>query len=371
MVVNESEIQAKYEALRAELAQDRVVTLEFNDRWLRGMGAWPWNPPLASEPKNVRNLVFIVGGGNPTVFDYFQNYRYYQGTEVMYGGTAQWTYTEATTPVAYNQALFDSIPATGYTQEQLDAFVATVGDGTPVLTPTIIPSTKAACTNHDEGYFYETDYAPTLTAVISASFDDDYGFFAEEYSYYDSNRTFFFYDPLSLYMPEENASEDPYIYDYGSREHELSTFQELWWCFSGPPPGGACKPYPDYGLFGDHGSTTWNWCIWTGPVDIETYGAHTAYQCSVLTPEDGSVVDFLHKVFAYDAFGTPYETSSSVYRREGVDQSNDSTEVTESLLEETIATYGTGYDWTYEGRVDSMTLTADELIDMLPAEAFS
>jgi len=361
---DEAEIRAKYEAIREELAKDREVTLEFNDRWLQEMAE-----PLENERVNIRNLVFIVGGANPTAFDYFKNYRYYSGEQDMFGGYTDITITGVRTWTEFNETLLPPIGSTGSYADFIDFLNS---EHVVVLPPDVqgIPGTVGSCGSHGDGHFYETDYDPALYVVLNSVFAVDLVDFDTAYDLGVANktvlsqRTFFFLDPGDI-PTEKIVAERDYLHDYLENPGGTASYSIYWYLsFSMIFPAGSGEFYGFYPV---------RWSI--GPADIlvpravSTTGTIAPYQhyfCFDLTPEAGVVSHYLTTVYDDNVPQTP-----SIYRTEGVDQTHDSTETTESLLEEIVATYGSGYRWSYEGRVDSLTLTAGELEAMLPASAFS
>jgi hypothetical protein len=318
---SEDEIREKYEAIRDDLAKTQRVTLEFDERWIKKLAEPPETARVG--PRNVLELVFIVGGANPTPFSYFKNYLYEETDEPHYATVSQVTVTG--TPLGG--------PAAGASITRTDGPYSSVA-----------------------GYKYETDYDPPLSSSLSDDFEEDMGDYEEQFQESGLGRMRLFWDPGPIPPLVERKQSVEMVFAPGSITTNESGFWHGPWGFpgqvlhvwSGRTTRWAYYPPEMYGLV--HGER-WD-CTW--PVlTVHPYPPWIQHLTSYTWAPSGIIVDVT-----------------------GVDQTHDSTDVTESLIEEFIETYGkseaddegkrTDYNWEYVGRVDSLTLTASELKSMIP-----
>jgi len=375
-------IKAKYVAIKEELqAQCKIClfTIDYDIRFLRRMDDIPVFKQWYGG--RVLNLVFIVGGGNPTMFSYFKNYVYDASDEVMYGGYDSYTvnilsYSFAYDTDAFNQLMLLNDTNGGVTDEEIATFKATVNT-LETSTDYVVEATLAPCATHDDGYFYDTTYSPSLATVLNATWTADMANFESAIANQiaaktlTSHRTIFFYDPVENFRPaEQDISDEPYILDQGAYQYipydsGVSRFDLYLLLLSPAPILNEILNVPPVIWTQRRG---WDIFLWHRPPDITTSPAVTSYTCSALTPENGSLTNFQRTTYEY-VDDTWELVSEEDYRTEGVDQTNNSTEETEDLIEALVATYYTTYHWRYAGRVNSNTLTVAELCAMVRAVA--
>lgn len=381
-------IKAKYEAILNTLKECKIClfTINYDLRFLRAMD----NPPVLFSKKlyggRVLNLVFIVGGGNPTSFAYFKNYVYAASAEVMYGGHDSYSFNILSHQFGHDTEVLNQLLALdalngGVTDAEIATFTATVHT-VNVSTDYDVESTLAPCMTHDDGYFYDTTYAPSAVTVLNATWTLDLANFqaaiasqlADETL--TSHRTIFFYDPVEQFRPaDQDITDETYIVERGEwfeteYDYVPSRF-DLYLIIRSPPP--LLWEIIEVPPVIYTQRRAWDIFLWHDPPDVTTYPAITYYTCFPLTPEDGSLTNFQHIVQTNpqtSRMAREWDTiSTTTHRIEGVDQTHNSTAETEDIIEEIVADNYNTYHWRYAGRVNSNTLTVPQLCAMVRAVA--
>ena len=158
--VDELAVQQRFEQFRDDLInQGKKVSLVFRKDWLSAA-----TEPLESGTKRVANLVFIIGGGNPGKFTYFQNYSVAANgpLEIKDGGEG---------------AVLDF-------SSQLDTWVAVPG------------SPLSECQFRSRSM--TTNYDVSFEQVSTEDFDDDLAGFDAKKGDFAENKTYLFFDPLDI-----------------------------------------------------------------------------------------------------------------------------------------------------------------------------
>ena len=353
--IDEQDIRQKYESLRDELVEGgRTVTLEFNDRWIKELAK-----PLESESQFVQNLVFIVGGGNPTVFSYFKNYVYDEGGPLpIYDGATRNGFHYQTETATVDERYWDisALPVPHTSQQLADWYEAGAATIPPPTTTKnhFSEDNRVACRHRETSFL--TDYSPGFEEVRRDIFSDDHNEFLGDREDFASARTVFFFDPLDI-PPAASRNRHHYSTernDVPSTGEVLGPRVWLHYPFGNPlsTPELLFDPATVSPIDVFLGQSVWE-------VPTGTSGVTKAYHCMAVY-EDGAMWDF----YALS------DGAESTVGEEGVDQSNDSRDATESIIEEIVDNYGpeeARFSWRYRGRVDSNNLKASEISGLVPA----
>lgn len=279
-------------------------TQHYDPRYLQKLG-----DPLSTAGKRVRNLVFYVGGRNPTPTgsgikeNYFKTYAFDDGGPLIQsGGPATYVSTYDTVTVSYVREL-----NTFYWRDEK-----------------------------------VTNYDPELEDVVEDYLADDLSVFdTESSSEFFRNETYFFFDPYDELPDEESRS---YETDF---EHPAGTLSE-----TGTTIGGATYPI-------NHAWPSWSSQAQYAGGDVPFY-------------DDGILRKHLRvsgpllsaKVVGQNLNITrhPDDEVIQVIRSEGADRTLDTSDSTETLLQEFVSKYGSNRSWFYGGRVDSQSLSVNQII---------
>jgi len=410
--VNPRVNQQPYKDLAKKLkAPFRFVHLVF-ENWMPRLTA-----PLVSKRKRVHNLVFILGGGNPTNFRYFKNYTYRPGFEIPVGSGSEAPYrTGSKLAFGPDGAAIDSnVAENGIPQSR--AQLRVFRDATPVVAGTTEvwndPASNVLCSAFNtpangmklRDWVYKTNYSPSFDDVKNDLFDQDLAGFQSKVTDFGKCKTSFFIDPLVqpsgfsgspiLYSIRRTAAETKsdglFLNALGIHTRATESGLDYWDAFlrfwNTSVAGGFMAVYtslyydisPGGGLAAPS-APTMTVRFWTVTRDLtwNTFG----YQCSEATEDGGLRIlreehtthggvreSDISSVLRPTGIDWPLvSTQFTTVATEGVDQSVDNTATTESLFRHLVDNYGpteNRYRWKYSGQVNGTTLDVKDILSRI------